>query len=294
MKLGRRAFLQFAAGAVGGTLLSPIPWQLMDDSAIWSQNWWFRPSPERGEITKVATTCLLCDGGCGIQARLVNKNRAILLEGNPKNPVNAGGICPLGRSRTAVFVCPLSHLPTDETDEEARGCERVAAYQLGGSPQGTARQTGPTQSLKARPRRSPPSPGSDQAAWMPCGSSFLRLTAPRTSSKCPPPLTVSSLAAGLTAGKKVPFAFALEDSSYVLSFGADLIEGWGAPVRMQSSLCALAAGKQRQGSDQDRSGRIPLFSDGSQSRSVGGGGSGYGSGPGPGHRSRAGQGKPLR
>jgi len=33
MELGRRAFLQFAAGAVGGTLLSPIPWKLMDDSA---------------------------------------------------------------------------------------------------------------------------------------------------------------------------------------------------------------------------------------------------------------------
>ncbi len=48
MKFGRRAFLQFAAGAVGGTLLSPLPWKLADDSAIWSQNWSWRPSPKRG------------------------------------------------------------------------------------------------------------------------------------------------------------------------------------------------------------------------------------------------------
>ena len=128
MKLGRRAFLQFAAGAVGGTLLTPIPWQLMDDSAIWSQNWWWRPSPERGEITKVATTCMLCDGGCGIQARLVNKNRAILLEGNPKNPVNAGGICPLGAAGLQFFYAPYRVCPTDEADQEAGRCRGVSVH----------------------------------------------------------------------------------------------------------------------------------------------------------------------
>jgi len=73
---------------------------------IWSQNWWWRPSPERGEITQAATTCMFCDGGCGIQARLVNKNRAILLQGNPHNPINSGGICPLGAAGLQFLYAP--------------------------------------------------------------------------------------------------------------------------------------------------------------------------------------------
>ena len=232
MKLGRRAFLQFAAGAVGGTLLSPIPWQLMDDSAIWSQNWWFRPSPERGEITKVATTCLLCDGGCGIQARLVNKNRAILLEGNPKNPVNAGGICPLGAAGLQFLYAPyriaqpmkqtkkrgdvsgLQPISWEEALKELRG--KLAQLRSEGEAKTVAAITGQR-------------PGSMDALWQ----QFFTAYGSPNLFKMPSTTDSLELAAGLTAGKKVPFAFALEDSSYVLSFGADLIEGWGAPVRMQ-------------------------------------------------------------
>ena len=39
----------------------------------------------------------------------------------------------------------------------------------------------------------------------------------------------------MTLGQQAPFAFAVENASYVLSFGANLIEGWGAPVRMQAA-----------------------------------------------------------
>ncbi|NTW36352.1 MAG: molybdopterin oxidoreductase, partial [Syntrophobacteraceae bacterium] len=95
MSFSRRAFL-FTAGAIGGTLVTPLPWKLADDSAIWSQNWRWRPSPQRGEITKAPSICTLCDGGCGIQARLVDNKRAILIEGTSSHPVNRGGICALG------------------------------------------------------------------------------------------------------------------------------------------------------------------------------------------------------
>ena len=234
MKLGRRAFLQFAAGAVGGTLLTPIPWQLIDDSSIWSQNWWWRPSPERGEITKAATTCLLCDGGCGIQARLVNKNRAILLEGNPKNPVNAGGICPLGAAGLQFFYAPyrisqpmkqtkkrgdvdgLQYISWDEAYKELSG--KLAQLKSEGKAKTVAGLTGQRQSsMDALWRQFFAAYGSPNFFRMPSASDGIEL------------------AAGLTTGKKVPFAFALEDASYVLSFGADLIEGWGAPARMQAA-----------------------------------------------------------
>ncbi len=234
MKLGRRAFLQFAAGAVGGTLLSPIPWQLMDDSAIWSQNWWWRPSPERGEITKAATTCLLCGGGCGIRARLVNKSRAILLEGNPGSPVNAGGICPLGAAGLQFIYAPyritqpmkqtkkrgdvtgLQPISWEEALKELSG--KLAQLKSEGKARTVAALTGQR-------------PGSMDALW----EQFFAAYGSSNLFRMPSPADSLELAADLTAGKSVPLAFALENAAYVLSFGADLIEGWGAPVRMQSA-----------------------------------------------------------
>jgi menaquinone reductase, molybdopterin-binding-like subunit len=234
MKLGRRAFLQFAAGAVGGTLLTPIPWKLMDDSAIWSQNWSWRPSPERGAITKVATTCMFCDGGCGIQARLVEKNRAILLEGNPKNPVNAGGICPLGAAGLQFLYAsyrvaqPMKQTKKrgdagglqfiDWTEAIAILSSKLAQLKSEGSAKTVACVTGQ--------RRS-----SMDALWQ----QFFTAYGSPNFFRMPAQADSLELAAMLTLGQRAPFAFALENASYVLSFGADLLEGWGAPGRMQAA-----------------------------------------------------------
>ncbi len=235
MKFGRRAFLQFAAGAVGGTLLSPMPWRLADDTAIWSQNWSWRPSPERGPITTVPTVCTLCQGGCGIQARLVNGNRAIFLEGNPVHPVNAGGICPLGAAALQYLYAPYRiEQPMKQTRArgEAAGFQpiswsealddlvkRLARLKSEGTPGGVACITGSRwnsmDDLWARFFSAYGSPGLFK---MPSHSDSLRATAK------------------LALGKDSPLAFALENASYVLSFGAALVEGWGAPARMQAAF----------------------------------------------------------
>ena len=192
MKLGRRAFLQFAAGAVGGTLLTPIPWQLMDDSAIWSQNWSWRPSPERGEITEVATTCMLCDGGCGIQARLVNKKRAILLEGNPKHPVSQGGICPLGAAGLQLLYAPYRVAqPMKQTKKrgDASGFQVISWDE---AIRELRQQVGQTEVLEASLRPWPVSPGSVPAVWMIFGISSSPPTDRLTSSECHRTPTVSN------------------------------------------------------------------------------------------------------
>ena len=38
-RISRRDVLKLAGGAGLGILLSPLPWKLLDDSAIWTQNW---------------------------------------------------------------------------------------------------------------------------------------------------------------------------------------------------------------------------------------------------------------
>ncbi len=234
MKLGRRAFLQFAAGAVGGTLLTPIPWQLMDDSAIWSQNWSWRPSPERGEITKVATTCMLCDGGCGIQARLVNKNRAILLEGNPKNPVNAGGICPLGAAGLQFFYAPYRVAqPMKQTKKRGD----AGGFQFISWDEAIAIVSGKLAQLKAEGKAKTVAcvTGQRRSSMDDMWRQFFMAYSSPNFFRMPAQTDSLELASALTLGQRTPFAFALESATYVLSFGANLLEGWGAPGRMQAA-----------------------------------------------------------
>jgi len=233
MKFGRRAFLQFAAGAVGGTLLSPLPWKLADDSAIWSQNWSWRPSPMRGLVSKAPSTCLFCDGGCGIQAHLVSQKNAIYIEGNPDSPVNQGGVCPLAASGCQFLYAPYRVAqPMKQT--KARGDvtgfqpisweEAISELSLGlskmrtrGNPQGLACISGrPRSSMFDLLRQFFSAYGSPNLFQMPSHADSLEL------------------ASTLTIGQTATPAFALERAGYVLSFGADMLAGWGAPSRMQS------------------------------------------------------------
>ena len=173
MNFGRRAFLQFAAGAVGGTLLSPMPWQLAGDSARWSQNWSWRPSPERGEITKVPGACTLCEGGCAIQAHLVNGNRAIFIEGNPANPLTRGGICALGASGLQFLYAPY-RIAQPMKQTKSRGDTSGFQPSHGMTPWPSLRKSWASCALRANRMRSHASLLTDPAAWMICGFSFSR------------------------------------------------------------------------------------------------------------------------
>ena len=98
MKIDRRSFLSLGIGAAAGTALSPIPWKLADDSAIWTQMWPWTPVPPDGEVSFEHSTCTLCPGGCGITVRKVN-DRAVKIEGRKGHPINNGGLCLDGRGR---------------------------------------------------------------------------------------------------------------------------------------------------------------------------------------------------
>jgi len=235
MKVGRRAFVQFIAGAVGGSLLTPIPWKLADDSAIWSQNWSWRPSPTRGEITKLNTTCGLCPGGCGITAHLVDKKRVIALQGNPDHPINAGGICPLGASGLQFLYAPYRITqPLKQTGKrgDPNGFRPIAwdaalselhsqlsRLRTEGKPHHLAVITGQRHnSMKDLWQQFFTAFGSPNLFLIPSAEDSLKQAA------------VAAL------GQSGAFAFHMEEASYVLNFGADLLEGWGHPVACRPSL----------------------------------------------------------
>jgi menaquinone reductase, molybdopterin-binding-like subunit len=240
MKFGRRAFLQFAAGAVGGTLLSPLPWQLAGDSARWSQNWSWRPSPERGEVKKIPTVCTFCEGGCGIQAHLVNGNRAVLLEGNPVNPLNQGGICPLGAAGLQFLYAPYRIAqPLKQTKkrgdisgfqpiswEEALGevGKKLAALRDEGKAYTVACITSSRQS-------------SMDDLWQ----QFFTAYGSANLFKMPSQADSLKLSALLTTGNASPFAFSLDKAGLIISFGTNLLECSAAPNLASAALRKGAA-----------------------------------------------------
>ncbi len=85
----RRNAVKFFAGAAAGTVFTPVPWKLIRDSALWSENWPGVPHPATGEITFKQTHCSLCPAGCAVRARSVG--------GQPVSLAGVeGGLCPLG------------------------------------------------------------------------------------------------------------------------------------------------------------------------------------------------------
>jgi len=65
----RRELIKFAGGAATGIAFTPLPWRLLGDSAIWTQNWSWMPRTPRGEIGEKEAHCTLCPAGCAVRLR---------------------------------------------------------------------------------------------------------------------------------------------------------------------------------------------------------------------------------
>ncbi|MCC6536026.1 MAG: hypothetical protein IT162_00645 [Bryobacterales bacterium] len=77
-----------------GVALSPAPWKLLDDSAIWSQNWAWTPTPERGPVTERFGLCTLCAAGCGVKARCGSAG-VFGVAPAAEHPAGGGALCPV-------------------------------------------------------------------------------------------------------------------------------------------------------------------------------------------------------
>lgn len=99
MILERREFLKLLGGAAGATALGSCGRFLVPDRLV--------EAALRGPgiETRVNTICGLCEGGCGLTARLVD-GLPVGLKGNPRHPLNRGGLCPVGQAGLEVLYAP--------------------------------------------------------------------------------------------------------------------------------------------------------------------------------------------
>ncbi|MBU2645193.1 molybdopterin oxidoreductase, partial [bacterium] len=106
MKINRRGFISLGLGASAGLTLSPVPWKLLDDLSIWTQNWPWVPVPRDGAVSVHESVCSLCPGGCGVSVRRIDE-RVVSVAGSRDFPINRGGICPLGLSGPQLLYTPV-------------------------------------------------------------------------------------------------------------------------------------------------------------------------------------------
>ena len=237
MKPSRRRFLQFSMGAAGAFLFTPINWKLMDDVAIWTQNWSWVPVPEDGARAYTTTTCRICNGGCGIKVRLIDGKRAVKIEGNPESPINRGGLCAWGAAGLQYLYMDENRVPGPMKRDRVTGVRTrltwEAALELAAAELKKAGGEG-TAIVNGRKRSTMNGLIRQFAADL--GAAHY----------CEPwdGGDVQKAASELLLGRPGRYGFDLERAQVILSFNAALLEGWASPVRMMRAFGTWMSGPE--------------------------------------------------
>ena len=231
VEFNRRNFIKLMVGGAVGTTLSPLPWKLTDDIAIFTQTFPWLPVPPVGEFSHVNTVCQLCPGGCGIRVRKVDR-RAVKIEGRTDYPVNPGGICPLGAgglqllyNENVRFSGPMKRLGPRGSGQFKNISWDEALQELSNRLK-DLRERGMPEALVAvdgHPMRSSMALLIQRLLDAIGSPNYVRI---------PSAEDTYAMANKLMVGSEGPMAYDLENADFILSFGAGLIEGWGSPGRM--------------------------------------------------------------
>ncbi|MBN2419791.1 MAG: molybdopterin-dependent oxidoreductase [Deltaproteobacteria bacterium] len=231
LAINRRNFIKLAVGGAVGTGLSPLPWKLIDDTAIFTQNFPWVPVPEEGEFTTVKSHCTLCPGGCGIEVRKVG-DRAVKIEGRTDHPINPGGICPLGMGGLQLLYNENNRFTGPMKRIGSRGDGKFEPISWG-------------EALKTLTHRILELRNKGKANYIVAVDGnrtestmslmierFMKSLGSNNYMRVPSSEDTSAIVSGLMYGSDAPVSYDIENSDFILSFGCGLLEGWGAPGRV--------------------------------------------------------------
>jgi formylmethanofuran dehydrogenase subunit D len=228
MKLTRRDILKLTGGSALGLLLSPLPWKLLDDTSVWSQNWGLIPKLSRGPVSTKFSFCTLCSGGCAVRARCVDGLPFALHGAN--HPISNGILCPRGIVAHHSAYHPLriekpfkfQHNGADAeivsvTTEQAQAEISKHLQKRLGSVVFFDRRTGRTQS----------------SIYRQFSQKFP--DAFYCSADSAEDATLFSLRQ-MTQKADISFGYDFEHTAMIVNFDAPLLEGWGTPGRMHAVM----------------------------------------------------------
>lgn len=237
-KLTRRDFLKAggAAAAAGATAVALRGrTQTLDEvhAAV--------PEYQLGKEKQVPTVCSMCPSGCGMVARVVD-GRVVKLEGNPLHPINQGALCPKGQGALELVYNPdRVQVPLKRVGERGQNqwepinwataieivAERLKDLRQKGTPERTVFMYGEVRGqMRQVIERFMSAIGSPNAI----SHDSLNIQAAKTAHL-------------LTQGIYDLMAYDLENSAYILSFGASLLEAGRPTQRFVSGISFVRRGR---------------------------------------------------
>lgn len=244
MPVDRRDFLKFVVGGAVGTVFSPLPWVSMNEVAKWSQRW--APIPEKGGTSYLTSTCKLCPGGCGIRIRLIEKERAVKIEGNPYHPVNRGGMCPLGLAGLQYLYHDDVRIKTPIKREGARG---GGGWKPVSWEEALSQLTARLKDLREKDLSHTVAllDGEGMGSQARLAWRFLKAYGSPNYIRTYQSSDLEEVLTKTVHGVPARLSYDLPRADYVLSFGCALLDGWGNPLWV-----AQAYNQWRQGPGNER------------------------------------------
>ncbi|MGJ5818297.1 molybdopterin-dependent oxidoreductase [Paludibaculum fermentans] len=223
MKPTRRDLITLGAGAVVALPFTPLPWKLLDDSAIWTQNWPWIPTPARGEPSTKFTACTLCPAACGLKVRCI-AGKPVGIAPVAAHPVSRGGLCAL-----AFGAHQLPWHPARLKQPLLRG-QATTMDKAQAAVAAELKRAGANMAfLDARPGRTA---STLYRRFLQANGSDRYLTVARSGEGAGNLLRQWS-------GSPDPLGIDIENAKTILSFGVPVLDGWATPGRV------LAAWKKK-------------------------------------------------
>ena len=224
MKFSRRDLLVWGAGAAAGLAVTPVPWKLLDDTSIWTQNWKWIPQASRGPVEVKQSACTLCPNGCGLRVRTAG-GWPVGVAGLASQPVTRGALCPLAFGAHQLNWHPdrlraVRHRSSAASWNDARtafvkACSEGPVVVIDGYPDRAASVVMERFAEK-------------RGAYRTLRGAESRALAPYED---------------WTGVPASDLGYDLENTRTIVSFGAPLLDGWGIPGRFMHLWAERAAGR---------------------------------------------------
>jgi menaquinone reductase, molybdopterin-binding-like subunit len=241
--LTRRQFLTAAAATAGTAAVVGSLQNLLAAEANENGNGPALFSSAVEEI--VPGVCLLCPSGCGTLARVAD-GRLVKLEGNPMHPINMGALCPKGQAAPELLYNPDRLAgPLRRTGERGSGQWQPISWD-----EAVQTVAGKLAELRAagRPERAVLMRGEAPGHLSAFLERFMRAVgSPNIVARESLNVAASRLGVYLTQGVYQTPVYDLENSRYVMAFGASLLEAGPVVQRMISGYAFMRRGRSERG-----------------------------------------------
>ncbi len=193
----------------------------------------------------VPSVCLMCPSGCGLWARVVN-GRLVKLEGSPLHPINQGGLCPKGQAAPELLYNPdRIQTPLRRVGRRGEGewepIDWETAMAMAAQPLMALRES-------EKPERFAFLYGETRGQMRDLITFFTNVIgSPNAVSHDSLNIEASKLAHLVTQGIHDLMAYDLENTSFVLSFGASLLEAGRSVQRFAGGHSYLRRGRPERG-----------------------------------------------